>query len=357
VPLPAIAAAIARAAAVGLRVMAATARTAGASAAGATRGAAGGAARGVARAARAASGKASSIRPKSFVFNRSRAAKPKGGGLRKPGTPGVRPRRRGGKLPRTQLPRQSIRIPAPPPRASIQPTQTPSPAPNQYIPPPRPSLLGRISQFFSGGSSGGGGGGGGGSPNPADDDGPRRVGQDVAGIGQKILRGVLVGGAAGLAAKGADVSIRLPAIVRDLGNSLIEAKRKFAELNGAIAVSVGMLDAQRFGRSVRMAAATAGSTRSLTQAQSRLEERLLPYQVTMSNALNKLLIVATTIAEGILTGWELMGEMPVIGDAAKAVVKWINKGGNADDKQPLKQLASDIASGKYSGRNNPPARP
>lgn len=353
-PLPAIAAAIARAAAVGLRVMAATARTAGASAAGATRGAAGGAARGVARAARAASGKASSIRPKSFVFKRRPGAKPKGGGLRKPGTP----RRKGGKLPRTQMPRQTIRIPAPPPRASANPAPAPPPGPNQYTPPQRPSLLGRISQFFSGGAGGGsGGGGGGGSPSPADDDGPRRVGQDISGMGKRVLQGLLIGGGVGAMAKGADISVRFPAIVRDLGNSLIEAKRKFTELNGAIAVSVGMLDAQRFGRSVRLAAATAGSTRSLTQAQSRLEERLLPYQVTMSNAMNKLLIVASTIAEGMLNGWELLAEMPILGDAAKAVVKWLNKGANGDEKQPLKQLAEDIASGKYSGRNNPPARP
>lgn len=176
-------------------------------------------------------------------------------------------------------------------------------------------------------------------------------------MGKRVLQGLLIGGGVGAMAKGADISVRFPAIVRDLGNSLIEAKRKFTELNGAIAVSVGMLDAQRFGRSVRLAAATAGSTRSLTQAQSRLEERLLPYQVTMSNAMNKLLIVASTIAEGMLNGWELLAEMPILGDAAKAVVKWLNKGANGDEKQPLKQLAEDIASGKYSGRNNPPARP
>ena len=83
--------------------------------------------------------------------------------------------------------------------------------------------------------------------------------------------------------------VMLPKHLKDFGASVLEAKRHLGELHSGTNNTFAKLDAERLGRNARMAAGTAGTTSSLARAQSKMEERLLPIQIGMSNVMNLIL--------------------------------------------------------------------
>lgn len=144
--------------------------------------------------------------------------------------------------------------------------------------------------------------------------------------------------------------LTLPAQVRDFGASVVEARRQLVEYNGTIANAMTRLEHDRFGRNIRLAAATSASTEGLVESQSRLEEKLMPYMAAGVNALNRL-VQGTEVA---VTTAVTMLEM--IKPLETAAIKWL---GGVDKKDPpeagLAELARNIAQGKLFERSMPPS--
>lgn len=176
----------------------------------------------------------------------------------------------------------------------------------------------------------------------------------VAKDGTKPIAAILAGlGAAAI------TMVTLPKIVKDWGASLVESKKELGEFNASFSVALGRLDIARFGRNIRLANATSGSFRSLTGAQNRLEERLLPLQIMSTNAILKIadevingVVLLTYIAEGAakVTGWSTI---------INALAQKFNLFGNgaAGQTQPLADLGKALANGNFVQRRRPPMPP
>lgn len=153
--------------------------------------------------------------------------------------------------------------------------------------------------------------------------------------------------------------VKFPALIRDWGAAVIESKRALGEFNATYSVAAGRLDINRFRRNVQLGGATSGNFRNLTAAQSRLEDKLLPYQITATNALLRIVseLADTTrllviIGEGVakVTRWSMIMD---------AVGKFVNMGGPGQiQNQPLADVAEVIARGNFvQQRQKPPMPP
>jgi hypothetical protein len=172
----------------------------------------------------------------------------------------------------------------------------------------------------------------------------------VAKDGAKPIGAILAGlGAAAI------TLATLPKIVKDWSASLIESKKSLGEFNATFSVALGRLDIARFGRNVRLANATGGSFRSLTQSQSRLEEKLLPYQIMASNATLKLVTIAVEAAGILVNIGEGMSKVTGWTAAIEAVGRRFGlNGDNNLQNQPLADLARDLGQGNFQRRHRPP---
>jgi hypothetical protein len=153
--------------------------------------------------------------------------------------------------------------------------------------------------------------------------------------------------------------VTLPGKLKDFGAAVLEARRSLAEYSGDITNSLVKLEHDRFGRNIRLASATSGSTQGLAEAQSKLEERLLPYQAAGINTLNRMLAGVEIVAE---TGVRIF-------DMIEPVHSWYLKLQGLDPKEEaaerrraaeqaggaIGELARKIAGGEAFQRNMPPS--
>lgn len=182
-----------------------------------------------------------------------------------------------------------------------------------------------------------------------------RQGNNLAGTLDSLKVAKDVGGPVlGTLAATAVAIATMPKIVKEFGAALIESKRHLGEVNAAYSVAAGRLDIQRFQRNVRLANATSGSFTSLTRSQNRLEDKLMPYAITGSNALLKLANVAVNTGTAMIkvaefaakiSGWE-----PII----SALGRWLNWDMSKPDNHPLADLGVAIARGNLVERQRPP---
>lgn len=176
----------------------------------------------------------------------------------------------------------------------------------------------------------------------------------VGDVARPLAKGlaVLTGGAA---AAGIALAT-FPKLISSWGASIIESKRALGEFNATYAIASGRLDIARLRRNVQLGAATGGNFRALTQTQSRLEEKLLPYQIASANALFK---VVTLLEEIAITGVTLVEQSsnfsPMLMIMRDAAAWWgLNGNGARPDNNPLADFAGAINRGAFAGRRRPP---
>ena len=100
------------------------------------------------------------------------------------------------------------------------------------------------------------------------------------------------------------------------------------------------LDADRFGRNMRLAGMTSASTARLTAAQSRAEDAALPAKAAIDNAVNHILAGLLDFSTNIVKGIE---SMPVV----EALLKWLNMEQNPPrDNEIFRGLLGDIVRNK-----------
>jgi hypothetical protein len=85
--------------------------------------------------------------------------------------------------------------------------------------------------------------------------------------------------------------------------TVVESQQQLAEFNAGIARSVAVLEAERIRRSVSMGARTAETTRMATEAQSRLEDALLPLNAAATNVINVLTASAANAVTLFFQAW------------------------------------------------------
>ena len=141
----------------------------------------------------------------------------------------------------------------------------------------------------------------------------------------------------------------LPKKLAQFGSSLLESRRNLAEMNGGYATTFARLDAQRFGRSVRLAGMTSGSTAQLAAATSRLEEKLLPYAAASVNLLSKLVAGLETVATGWVTIFEYAAKFDIRLALIQRGIEKLNED-KAATTGHLTDLTNNIANGGLSGR-------
>ena len=132
----------------------------------------------------------------------------------------------------------------------------------------------------------------------------------------------------------------------EFGKGLVEARRPLAELHGGIAASVARLDADRYGRSMRLASMTSGSAGYQTRSQSRLEEATLKTNAAIENLKNRVVGAMENVAAGIV---EKISRMQVV----SRLLDWL--AGPMDDKENhLIEFGKKLASGDFNRREHPP---
>lgn len=166
-----------------------------------------------------------------------------------------------------------------------------------------------------------------------------------------LLRSIKTGDKTGDAIKDTILAlVELPARLRDFGASVLEARRGLAEYNGQISNAFARLEFERFGRTVRVAAGTSQSTEGLAAAQSRFEEKMLMYQSAGINVMNRGLQAALVTADTLIRIAEFLNPLPA------ALIKWAAGDDSKANPQALASLAVDIANAKVFKRNMPPSR-
>jgi len=141
----------------------------------------------------------------------------------------------------------------------------------------------------------------------------------------------------------------LPKKLAQFGSALLESRRNLAEMNGGYAVSYARLDAQRFGRSVRLAGMTSGSTAQLAAATSRLEDKLLPFAAAGINLLNKIVAGMENATTFGITLLEAAAKIDVRLTLIKIAIDKLNKETGATTNH-LTELTNRVADGMLSGR-------
>lgn len=179
----------------------------------------------------------------------------------------------------------------------------------------------------------GGGGGGKGGPGGL----PITVtAGDVADFGKAVVQ-------AGIAIA------KFPERLKNFGAAVLEARRDLGQLHSGVNNSFAVLDAERLGRNAKFAAGTAGQTSSLAKTQSRLEERLLPVQIAMSNIMSLILTKLEELTLNVIgTGQMLTTLLPPWSQAVLGGMKAIVKSLEANDlKESIKQ--SDAVQKELAG--------
>lgn len=145
--------------------------------------------------------------------------------------------------------------------------------------------------------------------------------------------------------------VGIPGKLRDFGDGLLEGMRHLSQYNGELAAAFAVLEAERMNRDIRKAGALAESGSRSARAQSKLEESLLPIETWWEEKVNRVTSsfkeLGATMMEDINNSVvaELIGIKKTMDDL------------NKKTELPLNNLAMDIGSGKYSGRQRPPKAP
>lgn len=128
--------------------------------------------------------------------------------------------------------------------------------------------------------------------------------QREVNLKQMAKTGMKFGGAAGAAAL-------LTVGLAKMNRGVVENARSLVMFNGSIAGSMAILKAERIGRKMELGARTAGGVQRATQAQSRLEEAMLPLSAAASNITSAITATAANAVSSILEGFN---KLPVVGD-------------------------------------------
>ena len=172
-----------------------------------------------------------------------------------------------------------------------------------------------------------------------------------------------VGAAIGAVAGATNELVQLPKRIRDLGNAALESTRHLTQMNGIIATAYAQLDADRYRRNVAFARDTAGTTRSLTESQSRLEKALLPIQTDLANFGNRLVSATENILAAVIewfnkNQWTL--EVATFFNSGLALMRAINeilkKWDRKADKPEFPILSEVVFELANRNRNNPQRR-
>lgn len=141
----------------------------------------------------------------------------------------------------------------------------------------------------------------------------------------------------------------LPKKLSDFASSLLESRRQFAEVNGSYAVTFAKLDAQKFGRSVRLAGMTSGTTSKLADTTSQLQDRLVPYAAGAVNILN---VVLTNVEKMVMIQMTIIEKLSYFSPVAKAIEAAAKKleADQQSQNSHLLSLTERIAGGMLSER-------
>jgi hypothetical protein len=122
--------------------------------------------------------------------------------------------------------------------------------------------------------------------------------------------------------------VALPFLIKNFGESLLESQRKLAESSGAMAQVFAKKDVADIQRDTRVGDATAGSAGGLSEALIRLEDRIEPFTILVSNFLNDVMTgfvnFATGMLDAIIAGINMIirgiNSLPGMHDALKEIV-------------------------------------
>lgn len=141
---------------------------------------------------------------------------------------------------------------------------------------------------------------------------------------------------------------KMPARLRDFGSALLRSQDGLVAFSGRMANAAMKLEAERYGRAMRTAAATGASYAQLTGAQSRLEERLQPYQAAYQSVVNRVSAAVLTIADTVVSGFEHITRIRAI------LARWLPELGKEPEAPILNKVIRDVARGDKVERAREP---
>jgi len=137
----------------------------------------------------------------------------------------------------------------------------------------------------------------------------------------------------------------MPKIIKRLTNAQVEQQKSLERYGGQIAVASLVLEAERIGREVKVARATGPSTQKLFQAQSALEEELLPTRTVWTELKNRAMIGLAHVAR-------IAVDISQLSKLAEAAIAFTDAmGGDITDMRAV--LEEDAKRGMVSPRPEP----
>ncbi len=139
--------------------------------------------------------------------------------------------------------------------------------------------------------------------------------------------GEVVGGLAGQAAeavsslargdwKGLAMQIvKMPTLIEDWGDALLDSKRGLAEFSGTLAQIYAQADVREIRRGMETGHAISSSTASLADARQDLKDSLAPLQNAVTNVSN---VVVEKLTRLLVVGVNIFNKMPIISDLVDA---------------------------------------
>lgn len=130
---------------------------------------------------------------------------------------------------------------------------------------------------------------------------------------------------------------KMPGRLRDFGDALLRSQDGLVAFSGRMANAAMKLEAERYGRAMRTAAATGSSYASLTGAQTRLESRLQPYQAAYQTLLNRVSGAVITVADKAVGLFESVTKIRAL------IERWLPELGKDPDMPVLNKVVRDMA--------------
>lgn len=139
---------------------------------------------------------------------------------------------------------------------------------------------------------------------------------------------------------------RLPGLIRDWGDALVDSKRGLVQFNGTIAHAFAEAERRGIVRSMDSGERIGGATAGLSDALQDLYDEVQPIKdavtVVLSRGIEGLVRGVEKGVELLKVIYEALKVVPIIGESIEAIEKQIAKAGQGDANIPLHDFIRDV---------------